>query len=156
MNFPSQYFRAGVGAVIMDQKGLILSLERADIPNAWQLPQGGLEANEEPLKAVLREVAEETAILPKYLDLELAVPELLAYELPPPARNTKMGRGQVQYWFFFRFKGMENVIDVRGGGEFRCWRWLAFERLLEKTVNFRKNVYFRLFEHYRSHFLPGI
>ncbi len=52
MNFPAQYFRAGVGAVIINDAGLVLALARTDIPDAWQLPQGGLEADEEPLQAV--------------------------------------------------------------------------------------------------------
>jgi putative (di)nucleoside polyphosphate hydrolase len=69
MNLPAQYFRAGVGAVIVNTRGLILALERADIPNACQLPQGGLEAVEEPLQAAFREVAEETAITESALEL---------------------------------------------------------------------------------------
>jgi putative (di)nucleoside polyphosphate hydrolase len=149
MDFPSQYFRAGVGAVIANSRGLILALERADISGAWQFPQGGLEKDEEPLPAALREVAEETAILSKDLQLTLINPELLAYELPPAARSTKMGRGQVQYWFFFRFRGSDDVIDVHGGGEFRCWQWMSFESLLEKVADFRKSVYLRLYAQHR-------
>jgi hypothetical protein len=38
MKSPAQYFRAGVGAAIINRGGLVLALERADIPGAWQLP----------------------------------------------------------------------------------------------------------------------
>ena len=150
MNFPAQYFRAGVGAVIINDAGLVLALARADIPDAWQLPQGGLEADEEPLQAVFREIAEETAIPAADLQLLQASPEPLVYELPPAARRVKTGRGQVQYWFFFRFHGSDQAIDVLPGGEFSCWQWLSLTTLLEATGDFRKPVYRRLLEQFRQ------
>jgi len=152
MNFPAQYFRAGVGAVIVNDAGLVLALERADIPAAWQLPQGGLEAGEEPLQAVFREVAEETAIPAGALQLGHASPDLLVYELPPVARSKKTGRGQVQYWFFFRFIGSDAAIDLWSGGEFRSWQWMPFANLLESAVDFRKPLYRRLVEKYHFYF----
>lgn len=152
MNFPAQYFRAGVGAVIVNDAGLVLALERVDIPEAWQLPQGGLEAGEEPLQAVFREMAEETAIPASVLQLVVASPELLVYELPPMARSKKTGRGQVQYWFFFRFLGSDDAIDVRSGGEFRSWQWMPFANLLESAADFRKPVYRRLREEHHCYF----
>lgn len=154
MNFPAQYFRAGVGAVIVNTRGLILALERADIPDAWQLPQGGLEAVEEPLQAAFREVAEETAITESALELVHSSQELLVYELPPAARSGKTGRGQVQYWFFFRFRGSDDAIDVRSGGEFSSWKWMPFESLLDTAADFRKPVYRRLVKQFRDYF-PG-
>src|SRR4029079_13769297 len=110
---PAQYFRAGAGAAIVDSKGLVLALQRADIAGAWQLPQGGLEASEEPLPAALREISEETGIRAQDLTLLAIYPEPLVYELPVSARSEKTGRGQVQYWFLFRFHGSEQSIDVK-------------------------------------------
>jgi putative (di)nucleoside polyphosphate hydrolase len=150
MNFPAQYFRAGVGAVIMNSSGLILAFERADIPDVWQLPQGGLDACEEPLQAVRREVAEETGIQADDLELLESCPEPLAYELPAGARSDKTGRGQVQYWFLFSFSGMDNVIDVKSGAEFRSWQWMEFNALLHATADFRRPVYRRLIEQFRG------
>lgn len=152
MNFPSQYFRAGVGAVIFNASGLILALERVDIADAWQLPQGGLEAVEEPLQAVFREVVEETAITESDLELVNTSPQLLVYELPPAARSGKTGRGQVQYWFFFRFRGSDDAIDLGSGGEFRNWKWMSFKSLLDSAVDFRKPVYRRLVTLFRDYF----
>jgi putative (di)nucleoside polyphosphate hydrolase len=149
MGLPAQYFRAGVGAVIVNGQGLILALERADIPDAWQLPQGGLDAGEEPLPAARREVAEETGILPGDLQLLASCPEPLAYELPAGMRSARTGRGQVQYWFLFRFHGPDSVIDVGSGGEFRAWRWMEFEALLQAAKKFRRPLYHRLLEQFR-------
>src|ERR1043166_5390864 len=100
---PGEYFRAGAGAVILNTHGLVLALERKKIPEAWQLPQGGLERGEDPLAAVLREIGEETGISREELALLGDEPALLAYELPLNMRSEKTGRGQANYWFCFRF-----------------------------------------------------
>ena len=144
MSLPAQYFRTGTGAVIFNSRGLILALERADIPAAWQLPQGGLEIDEAPIEGALREVAEETGINKSDLDLLDCFPEPLAYELPVCAQSEKTGRGQVQYWFLFRFKGSDDNINVEAGGEFNAWNWIPFQDLLNTVVDFRESVYRKL------------
>ena len=150
MKIPKQYFRAGVGAVIINEIGHVLALERIDIPGSWQLPQGGLKSAEEPLRAAFREIAEETGIDESDLELLDSYPEPLAYELPPSARSAKTGRGQVQYWLLFRFNGRDDNIDVRRGAEFRSWKWMAFESLIKLTVDFRKPVYRKLADRFSA------
>lgn len=150
MKLPEQYFRAGVGAVIINEIGHILSLERIDIPGAWQLPQGGLKSAEEPLRAAFREIAEETGIDESNLEVLDFYPEPLAYELPPSARNEKTGRGQVQYWFLFRLRGRDDTIDVEKGAEFRSWKWMAFESVIKLAVDFRKPVYLKMADRFSS------
>jgi putative (di)nucleoside polyphosphate hydrolase len=151
MNLPSEYFRAGVGAVIVNERGNVLALERIDIPGAWQLPQGGLEASEEPIRGALREVAEETGMTESTLELLDAYPKPLVYELPVNARSEKTGRGQVQYWFLFRFRGSNDALDLKEGGEFRSWKWTSFDELINSAAEFRKPVYRRLAERFRDH-----
>ena len=138
------FFRAGAAAVISNDAGQILCFERADHPGAWQLPQGGLKDLEEPLQAVYREIFEETALASNQLALLDAHPEPLAYELPAELRNPEVGRGQVLYWFLFRFLGQESSIELSRGKEFRSWQWLSFSRLLEIVVAFRHPVYRRV------------
>jgi putative (di)nucleoside polyphosphate hydrolase len=150
---PAQYFRAGVGAVIAHRDGRVLALERADHPGAWQLPQGGLERDEEPLEGVYREIAEETGLRADGLELLDTFPEPLAYELPAAKRSRKTGRGQVQYWFFFRLIG-DSVIDVSGGREFRAWRWTTFDELLAVVAAFRRPVYQRVLERFGPELAP--
>jgi len=153
MVFPEEYFRAGAGSVIINEKGLTLALERSDIPGAWQLPQGGLDAGEEPLQAALRETFEETGIPENALKLLDAYPEPLAYELPVSARSVRNGRGQAQYWFLFRFCGSEALIDIVSGAEFRSWSWIPFRNLLETVAEFRRPVYQRLAERFNAYLL---
>jgi putative (di)nucleoside polyphosphate hydrolase len=153
MKRPAEYFRAGAGAVIINGSGLVLALERAGLAGAWQFPQGGLKGGEEPLEAAYREIDEETGIAAGELELLATASELLAYELPPEARSEKTGRGQVQYWFLFRFLGEERSINVEQGEEFQAWQWLSFSEILKLTVGFRRPVYRRLGELFGRHLI---
>ncbi len=148
MKRPSQYFRAGAGALIINSTGQILILERSDIPGSWQLPQGGLDEEEEPYPAVIREVEEETGITAGELQFVARHPEPLAYELPPQARRKKTGRGQVIYFFLFRFIGDENRLDLSHSKEFRNWRWTTARGMVELAVEFRAGVYRCLVEQF--------
>jgi putative (di)nucleoside polyphosphate hydrolase len=146
----AQTFRAGVGAVILNKKGKVLGLERKDIPGAWQLPQGGLE-DETPLEAAKREIREETGIKASDLQLLLEESRLLAYELPEEARSQKIGRGQVQYWFLFRFTGKDEAITLGDRKEFRDWKWMSMKKLAVKVVSFKQPVYRELFLSFKSY-----
>ena len=146
----SQSFRAGVGAVILNTEGKVLALERKDIPGAWQLPQGGLE-DETPLEAVKREIHEETGIEAGDLKLLSEGSKLLAYELPPEARSKKTGRGQVQYWFLFRFIGQETAITLGDQEEFSAWKWMSMDKLVAKIVSFKQPVYQELAKEFKPY-----
>jgi len=137
----SQFFRASVGAVIINNQGKVLALERSDTAGAWQFPQGGIDDREEPLAAAFREVQEETGIVPEALSLLHQHPRLLSYELPPEWRSAKLGRGQTQRWFFFRYLTEHNAITLPCPGEFKEWRWLDFQELLPLAAPFRQEIY---------------
>src|SRR5438552_2332666 len=79
---------------------------RADLPNAegapggWQLPQGGIDADEDPRVAIFRELREEIGTASARIIGEH--PEWLTYELPPELLGKALGgryRGQRQRWF---------------------------------------------------------
>ena len=116
-------------------------------PRSWQMPQGEIDAGEQPLEAAKRELWEETNVSSTELLAEL--PEWLKYDLPEGARGRWSGRyrGQTQKWFLFRFVGADKEIDVHhpaGGAhdaEFDDWRWERLERLPELVVPFKREVY---------------
>jgi putative (di)nucleoside polyphosphate hydrolase len=137
----NQWFRAGAGAIIVNSEGKVLACERRDTPGSWQFPQGGLDAEEEPIEAVFREVEEETGISRQYLDLITTESKLLAYELPVEFRSGKLGRGQIQYWYVLRFTGPDSVISLGDQDEFKSWKWADMEALVEEVVSFRREVY---------------
>jgi putative (di)nucleoside polyphosphate hydrolase len=137
----AEYFRAGVGAVIYNADGLVLALERRDIPGGWQLPQGGLKAGETVEEALFREVEEETGLTRGAFGSWRELPLWLGYELPAASRRKKTGRGQVHKWCVLEFTGEESAIDLGRDGEFRSWRWIEFSQLAEIVVHFRRPIY---------------
>ena len=129
--------------MIVNADGHVLAIERADIAGAWQLPQGGLDADEEPLDAAYREIAEETGITKADLRFVKACSELLVYQLPANARSKKTGRGQVLYWFVFTFLGRPHLAATHTR-ESRGWRWMPFARVIKGVTSFRRPMYKRL------------
>ena len=72
-------------------------------------------------------------------------------ELPPEARSKKTGRGQVQYWFLFRFTGQEETITLGDKKEFNAWKWTSMKKLAEKVVSFKQPVYQALAKGFKSY-----
>jgi putative (di)nucleoside polyphosphate hydrolase len=154
---PDNVFRANTGAVIINAAGLVLAFERLKMKGAWQLPQGGLAVGEEAEAAVYREIEEETGIRKADLSLLAVHPHWLAYELSPAQRRPKLGRGQVQKWFLFRFIGDENAIDVvnvAGKQEFAHWRWMPFNELTAQVVAFKQPIYQQLAQTFAQYLKP--
>lgn len=133
-------FRAGVVAVISRSDGQVLAFERADVPGAWQLPQGGLDEGETAEQAAWREMAEETGLTRAQVELVAEGPEWIAYELPADARTPKTGLGQVQRWFHFRVvdDAIEPTVD---GDEFVAWKWVDTTWLIDNVVAWRRQSY---------------
>lgn len=145
-------FRAGVGAVLINQKGEVLTFERIHIKDAWQFPQGGLEIDEKPLDAIYRELTEETSILPQHLKLIDTYPEWLAYELDHDKQSLRTGRGQVQKWFLFEFIGEDKDINIKTQEpEFGSYAWMTMDKLIEKTISFRKPIYLKLKQYWKQY-----
>ena len=111
------------------------------------MPQGGIDAGENPRDAVMRELWEETgAINADYL----GETDWLTYEFPPfagpPSHRLAKFRGQRQKWFALRFTGRDDEIDPltpRNGqpAEFDQWRWERLDRVADLVVPFRREVY---------------
>ena len=148
---PPQTFRATVGAVIINGDGLVLALERKEIPGSWQCPQGGLDEGEGPLEAVRREILEETGLQASSLELLGIHPDWLAYEFPEEVRAIKSWRGQAQKWYLFRLKGPDGQITLGDGKEFRAWEWIPMETLLSKVVDFKRPLYQELAHEFKSY-----
>jgi putative (di)nucleoside polyphosphate hydrolase len=143
-------YRRNVGAVLFNRDGRVLVARRADLPNAegaiggWQLPQGGIDPDEDPRVAVLRELAEEIGT--NCAEIIGEHPEWLTYDLPPEAVGVALGglyRGQTQRWFALRFTGQDSDIrlDADPDPEFDAWRWAELAELPALAVDFKRAIY---------------
>lgn len=143
-------YRPNVGAVLFDRLGRVFVARRADFPNAegapggWQLPQGGIDEDEDPRVAVLRELAEEIGTDRAVVIGEHA--EWFTYDLPPELLGVALGgryRGQRQRWFALRFTGTDADIrlDADPHPEFDAWRWAELAELPGLAVPFKRTIY---------------
>jgi len=143
-------YRPNVGAALFNPQGLVFVARRADMPNAegaaggWQLPQGGIDDDEDPGIAVLRELEEEIGTRNAVVVGEH--PEWLTYDLPPALLGRTLGgryRGQRQRWFALRFTGRDSDVrlDLDPHPEFDAWRWAALDELPGLAVAFKRPIY---------------
>lgn len=156
----SMPYRDCVGIALFNPQGRVFIGRRrpekkaegdAELSAPWQMPQGGIDTGEDPLKAALRELEEETSIHSVSLLAEL--PEWVCYDLPDAALGVALKgryRGQRQRWFAFAFTGPDSEIDVAhpGGGrfpaEFDAWRWEDLELIPKLIVPFKQEAYRRI------------
>lgn len=152
-------YRPCVGIMLLNRAGLVWIGRRLDAPGEpegpgawWQMPQGGIDANEDPAKAALRELDEETGIRSAQIVAESA--GWYSYDLPAGLRPKAWGGrycGQTQKWFAMRFTGRDDEVSlVRPGHktEFDAWRWANLDELLDLIVPFKREVYGRVVQEF--------
>lgn len=139
-------YRLSVGAVLFNPGGLVFVAHRAEFRSAtggWQLPQGGIDAGEQPRAALLRELAEEIGTGEAEIIAEH--PEWLTYDFPPRLTQGLGGRfrGQRQRWFALRFTGTDADIrlDSDPHPEFDAWHWARLFELPGLAVDFKRPIY---------------
>jgi putative (di)nucleoside polyphosphate hydrolase len=123
--------------------------EHTDATHVWQMPQGGIDAGEDPWPAALRELHEETSI--RSVERLGEVADWLTYDIPRKivgqAWNGKY-RGQTQKWYALRFTGPDSEIDIAPPGghkpEFVEWRWEPMRNLPGLVVPFKRAIYERV------------
>ncbi|MCB1510452.1 MAG: RNA pyrophosphohydrolase [Hyphomicrobiaceae bacterium] len=146
-------YRPCVGIMVINPLGRIWMGRRADAPKDpegpgqwWQMPQGGIDAGEDPAVAALRELREETAI--RSVTLLARTEGWLTYDLPGVLQGRAWKgryRGQKQIWFAARFEGVESEINLDPPAghekEFDCWEWVGLEDVPDRVVSFKRGVY---------------
>ena len=144
-------YRPCVGIMLFNPLGLVWIGRRFEKQNDdgvgkwWQMPQGGIDEKEDPAKAALRELYEETAVTSAHIIAES--PRWYNYDLPEhligKSWNGKY-RGQKQKWFAAKFEGQDSEINLQPPGqkqEFDQWRWAKMDEMLDIIIPFKREVY---------------
>jgi putative (di)nucleoside polyphosphate hydrolase len=123
--------------------------KRIDNPvNSWQMPQGGVDKNENLLNAAFRELREETGV--KNVKLIKEIDTWLTYDLPKNLLGKLWNgkyRGQRQRWFVMRFIGKDEEVNVKTkNAEFKEWKWIAVDQLTNVAVDFKLQIYKKISE----------
>ena len=154
-NFNKLPYRSNVGIMMVNEKGYVFVGQRLDNnQNAWQMPQGGIDAGEDPETAAYRELLEETGVKKQDVRFVASSSQWLSYDLPedliPILWNGKF-RGQKQKWFLFKFLGEDGEINIATEHpEFSKWKWISKENLLKEIVPFKKSVYENVLKEFKN------
>ncbi len=149
-------YRPCVGIMLLNKDGKVWIGRRAmdrvvqqDEPGSWQMPQGGIDAGEDPLPAALRELEEETGI--SQVDVIGESDGWFSYDLPVHLLGKALkGKycGQKQKWFAMRYLGSDDEIDLSQAedDEFDAWRWEDAQVLPDLIIEFKRPVYEQVIE----------
>ncbi|MAW79397.1 MAG: RNA pyrophosphohydrolase [Parvularcula sp.] len=150
-------FRPNVGVVLFNARAEVwygrrvgdftdLGQERDEY--RWQMPQGGVDPEEDIAAAAFRELKEETGV--SSARLLCVTPGWLAYQFPPDYKK-KNWKGQRQKWAAMIFTGDDSEIDTNADDhqEFDEWRWGELEEAPSLIVPFKRPVYEEVVEGFR-------
>ena len=145
--------RIGVGIILLNHENKVFVGKRIDNPkNFWQMPQGGVDHNENFLQAAKRELEEETSV--KSVKLIKELDGWLKYDLPKNLLGKIWKgkyRGQKQKWFIMKFLGKNDEINIKTKNpEFLNWKWIKPSELPSIAVSFKVDIYKKLKEELNS------
>lgn len=150
-------YRLGVGIILLNSENKVFVGQRLDQRSgieAWQMPQGGIDETEEPVKAALRELKEEVGT--NHVQVLHQSKDWYYYDIPDEFISRLWGgryRGQKQLWFLMKLIGEDSLINIKTEHpEFKDWKWVAFQEVPELIVPFKK----RLYKEILDEFLPII
>ena len=149
-------YRRGVGVMLLNSEGKVWVGARIDNPDdAWQMPQGGIDSDEEPWATALRELEEETGIPPRLVERIAQCRERLRYRLPDELVGVIWKEpwiGQEQDWFLARFLGRDSDVNIATKHpEFREWQWIEPAELPDRIVPFKRDLYRRLLSEFSDY-----
>jgi putative (di)nucleoside polyphosphate hydrolase len=138
-------YRANVGIILCNQAREVMWARRIG-QDAWQFPQGGIAADEDPKDAMYRELWEETGLKQDNVSLLGATDSWLRYKLPKRLmRKNSAPRciGQKQMWFLLKLDSGEDSFDLGASNtpEFDHWKWVDYWYPADEVVFFKRRVY---------------
>ena len=139
-------YRPAAGIMLINPARKVWVGQRLDSTlEAWQMPQGGLDKNEDARAGALRELEEETGIGAALVEIIACASRQFDYDLPPDLIGKLWKgryRGQRQTWFLMRFLGRDEDVNIlTPEPEFRAWKWAEPADLPDMIVPFKRRLY---------------
>ncbi len=147
-------YRLNVGIMLINNNHKIFVASRKGQTDSyrWQMPQGGIDENENPFDAAKRELFEETGI--REISYISQTKNWYTYDFPDwiPEEKRKKWSGQKQKWFLFLYTGLNIQKDFssRQDMEFDDFQWVEKDFLINHIVPFKKNVYLQVLDEFES------
>jgi len=141
-------YRPNVAGILQREDGKILVAERAEIPEAWQFPQGGIDEGEGELEALHRELEEELGVPPSRYEV-VGCRNGYRYAFPEGHRKRPDWIGQEQSYYLCRYLGPGRLDEFTLQGEheeFSRVQWIRpGEFRLAWLPDFKRAVYEQVF-----------
>ncbi len=137
-------YRPNVGIIVANDRGQVLWARRIG-QDAWQFPQGGIDANESVEDALYRELKEETGLNSDQVKIAGSTRGWLRYKLPRRMlrQNNSSFIGQKQRWYLLKMLADDDAVSFKHSPtpEFDHWRWVSYWYPLGQVVSFKQEVY---------------
>ncbi len=108
--------------------GLFLILKRSEhesfLPKAWGIPAGRVDRDEDPSSACLRELAEETGLNGRIVDL-------IGYSAFP-SRRGRTHLSNIQLNFLAEVKDCDVVLNAASHS---AWRWISLDDIDNELID---------------------
>jgi putative (di)nucleoside polyphosphate hydrolase len=141
--------------LINEQRHVFVGRRIDNRDEAWQMPQGGIDKGEKAWPAALRELEEETGIIPDLVERVARHPQQLRYDIPEAIALRLWGgkwKGQLQDWYLARFLGTDDDVNIETKhAEFSHWKWVEPQLLPELIVPFKRDLYRQLLAGFAEH-----
>lgn len=140
-------YRPNVAAILLNMENFMLVAQRSGLRNAWQFPQGGVDAGESLEEALYREIQEEVGVTKDHIQV-LDRKGGYRYDFPKGRLKYGIYGGQEQVYYLCRFLGKDKDINLdTEHREFDRWRWIKPEKFdMEWVPRFKRDVYRRVFK----------
>jgi len=152
-----QEYRPNVAAVVLSnehpEKVLYLLAKKKGVRRAWQFPQGGIDGEETPQEALLRELKEEIGT--NDVEIIAQFPEWIRYDFPNSDKKkiNKMYpfRGQNQKYFLVKLKKNAVIkLDLDKKPEFEDYVFVDEEELFKKALYMKRRAYRRVIDYFKE------
>ncbi len=147
-------YRRGVGAMILNNDKKIFVARRMDFSSGLQMPQGGIEKDEDFETSLYRELKEEIGTDKVNIICRNSYP--LYYDFPHYlSEKIYKGEyvGQGIHWFLVKFSGDDDEINIQTEDqEFSEWEWSHHSKLVDNVVGFKKTMYHTLIDIFKPQF----
>ncbi len=147
-------YRPNVAAVVLSpnfkEDGLFFLAKRKGVRRGWQFPQGGIDDNETPQEALLRELKEEIGT--DAVEIIAEYPEWIKYDFPKTSGNKIYPfKGQNQKYFLVQLKP-EAIIDLslHATPEFEEYIYVTESELFKKARYLKRRTYKTVIEYFKK------
>ncbi|WP_286005582.1 RNA pyrophosphohydrolase [Campylobacter avium] len=146
-------YRLNVAAVILSSSYpfdcRVFIAKRNDMDDVWQFPQGGIDENENPKSAILRELEEEIGT--KDVEFIATYPKWLNYDFPSKiAQKMYPYDGQSQKYFLLRLRPNAKINLRTKHPEFSSYKFVNLQELFKIITHFKRPLYVKVIKYFQE------